>query len=230
MLLTTTATAPSCQLSPCMKNSSDGEERRRPRRSRPCAASCAPSGRPWRRRSGSTNALRDGREAGQVERQRAGGEVQAEHVDGPAAGLVGVRAAGGPAGDGDHVRREEHRQRRSCRRPSWPSRTSSRPAARGPGPAGRGRRCRGRIRHRSCRSGSAPRAALDEHVPEYVGAVGDQAVDTTVEQLAHLVGVVDGPDVHVLAGGVGPAYEPGGGDAAAPAPVGDLQRGRPGRG
>ena len=72
-----------------------------------------------------------------------------------------------------------------------------------------------------------PLAALGEHVLEQVGAVGEQAVDAAVEELAHLVGVVDGPDVDVLAGGVRPAYQPGGGDGPAPAPVRDLERGDP---
>ena len=42
----------------------------------------------------------------------------------------------------------------------------------------------------------APRRPLissDEHVLEYVGAIGHQAVDTTVQQLDHLDGIVDGP-------------------------------------
>ena len=51
---------------------------------------------------------------------------------------------------------------------------------------------------------SPPLPALGEHGLEYVGAVGHQTVDTTVDQRAHLVGVVDRPHVHVLARGVGP--------------------------
>ena len=53
----------------------------------------------------------DGRGAGEVERQRAGGQVQAEQVDGLVAGVVGGAAAAGRApGDGDHERREQHAQ------------------------------------------------------------------------------------------------------------------------
>jgi hypothetical protein len=47
-----------------------------------------------------------------------------------------------------------------------------------------------------------------KHLSEDVRAVGHQAVDTTVEQRVHLVGVVDGPDMDVETHGVGAAYEP----------------------
>ena len=59
---------------------------------------------------------RDGGEAGEVEGQRPGREVEPEHADRLAAGLVRVDTAGGLAGDGDHVRREEDRQHRRVER------------------------------------------------------------------------------------------------------------------
>ena len=61
----------------------------------------------------------------------------------------------------------------------------------------------GRVGDDGCQVAAGPRAALDEHVLEHVDAVADEAVDAEVEQRSHLVGVVDGPDVHLLAVAVG---------------------------
>ena len=47
-----------------------------------------------------------------------------------------------------------------------------------------------------------------EHLTEYSRTVGHHAVDAEVEQAVHLVGVVDGPHVHVDAEFVGPVDEP----------------------
>src|SRR3954451_23503318 len=91
-----------------------------------------------------------------------------------------------------------------CRRPSWPSRTSSRPSAASAGRGGTGRRCRWAAGSSSVVS---PLSAPGEHLLEHVGAVGDQAVDAEIEELVHLRGLVDGPHVDVDARRVGPAYE-----------------------
>ena len=90
MLLSTIATAPSCQSSPCMKNSSAAKNDAGPGEAGHVpllAARAVDEGADDRQheRAG------DGGEAGQVERQRAGGEVQPEHADGLAAGLVAGR-------------------------------------------------------------------------------------------------------------------------------------------
>ena len=62
-----------------------------------------------------------------------------------------------------------------------------------------------------------------EHLTQHVGAVGEQAVDTQVEQLSHLLGVVDRPDVDVPARGVSTAYESGRDQRDAPVPVRHLE-------
>ena len=69
-----------------------------------------------------------------------------------------------------------------------------------------------------------------EDVPQQVGAIGDQSVDPEVEQVVHLVGLVDGPHVHVETCGVRTSYEGGRDDGEPSAPVGHLQRGRAGAG
>ena len=69
----------------------------------------------------------------------------------------------------------------------------------------------------------APSTTLDEHRPGLVRAVGHQPVDTTVEQLAHLVGVVDRPHVDVLADRVRAAYEPRRADDPRGPAVGNLE-------
>ena len=104
----------------------------RPRRSRPCARFLRAERSTNAPTMGSTKALADRGEAGQVERQRAGGEVQPEHVHGLVA-RVGRRRR--------RSRRPPSRRRWSCTArtarsaivvyvgASWPSRTSSRPAA-----------------------------------------------------------------------------------------------------
>lgn len=55
-----------------------------------------------------------------------------------------------------------------------------------------------------------PLAALHEHLAQQVGPVGHQAVDAEVEQLVHVVGVVDGPHVDVQPERVGPAEQAAG--------------------
>ena len=103
-------TAPSCQLSPCMKNSSAAKNA--PAQAKPAMCHFLRL-RPVHDRADDRQdeGAEDRGEAGQVERQRAGREVQAEHVDGLGRRCRPVvAAAGGLAGDGDHVRREEHRE------------------------------------------------------------------------------------------------------------------------
>ena len=153
-----------------------GEERAGPGERRPCATSCAATG--------PTNAPDDrqheradrwsrswsGRRAASRRRgrARAGSTVLLQVV-------VGVDAAGGLAGDGDHVRREEHREHGRVERGVGPVVPVPGLLLLEPRRAGRGRRC-----SRSPLMSSStvpPLAALDEHVPEYVGPVGHQAVD-----------------------------------------------------
>ena len=62
-------------------------------------------------------------------------------------------------------------------------------------------------------------------VLEDVGPVGDQTVDTAIEQFLHFVGVVDRPDMDVDSGSVRTAYESGGHEPQTVAAMGDLQRG-----
>ena len=183
MLLSTITTAPSCQWSPCMKNSSAAQKRPGPGEAGhvPLLAARAVDQRADDRQQEGAG---DRGEAGQVERQRArppGASPSTLTVR--CAGVVGgVAAAGRAAGDGDHVRREQHRERRSCSTPSWPSRTSSRPSAPWRGaerpqvgdPAG--------APSRPSATPSTARAGRSTS-REYVGPVGHQAVDAAVEQL-----------------------------------------------
>ena len=127
------------------------------------------------------------------------------------------------AGDRDHVRREEDREHGGVERRVGPVvpvpgllvlRSPQRPEVGDP-----------RLDQSS--SACPPSAALGEHRPEYVGPVGHQAIDTTVQERLHLVGVVDGPDVHVHARPVRASYQTGGDDGQRPALVGDLEHARP---
>ena len=165
MLLITIATAPSCQWSPSHEEQQRGEERAGPRERRHVqllARRAVDEGADDRQheRAG------DGGEAGQVERQRAGGQVQAEHVDRLGAGVVGgVAAAGGAAGDGDHVRREQHAQDGRVVGGVGPVVPVPRLLLAAPAPAAPGRRCRiaapQASRHRAL---VPPLSALAQHV------------------------------------------------------------------
>ena len=70
-----------------------------------------------------------------------------------------------------------------------------------------------------------PVAALGEHVLQHIRAVGEDPVDPAVEELAHLVGVVDRPHVDGASGRVRSAHQAAGRDGQPAAAVRDLQRG-----
>ncbi len=130
--------------------------------------------------------------------------MQPEHVDGLVAGLVGVDAAGGLAGHGDHVRREQHREHRRVERRVGPVVPVPRLLLLEPvdgGQVGDADRCLG------AHEWSPPLSALHEYLLEYVGPVGDQTIDAEVEELVHLLGLVDGPHVHVGATTVGVTHQ-----------------------
>ena len=110
MLLITTATAPSCQLVALHEEQQRRRRTRRPTRSRhvPLLAAGAVDERADDRQHEGAG---DRGEAGQVERQRPGGEVQAEQVDGLACRCRRRRRSRRRLpGDRDHVRREQHRE------------------------------------------------------------------------------------------------------------------------
>ena len=56
-------------------------------------------------------------------------------------------------------------------------------------------------------SGS-PLAPGPEHITQGDQLVGHQAVDPEIQQPVHVSGLVDGPDVHLLASGVGGGHQP----------------------
>ena len=103
-------TPPSCQLSSFMRNSSAAKNA--PAHAKPAMCSFLRGDRSTIAPTiGQDDGAEDGGEAGQVERQRAGGQVQPQQAHRLVAGVVRVVAAARrPAGDGDHERREQHRQ------------------------------------------------------------------------------------------------------------------------
>ncbi len=112
--------------------------------------------------------------------------------------LVGDEAAGGLLGDRGEVRREQHRgggRDEGAVGPvvPVPGLLLARPGSAGRGPL------------RSCGSLHWPRS-VSTALSMSVRSV-NSAVDAPVEQLAHLVGVVDGPHVHVPPGRVRPPDE-----------------------
>jgi len=64
-------------------------------------------------------------------------------------------------------------------------------------------------------------------VSEDVGAVGHQAVDASVDEECHLLGIVDGPHVHGQPDRVRASHQARGGDHQRPTTVGYLQGHRP---
>ena len=146
------------------------------------ASSCAADRSAIAPTTGSSSAERIVAKRDEVEDQRAGGDREPEDVQ--VGGALEARrrrdeAAGGLLGDRGQVRREQHGRDRGdvgAVGPVVPVPGLLLPGARERAEVGdtRGSPSRHRV--------IPPLAALDEHVPEYVGAVGHQAVDTTVEQ------------------------------------------------
>ena len=73
--------------------------------------------------------------------------------------------------------------------------------------------------------GVPPLSPLEEHILEHVGAISEQPVDPTVEEFPHLLGVVDRPDVDVLAGRVRPTDQGARRDQDSSAAMRHLERG-----
>ena len=225
---TNSSSAPSCQLSPGDEEHQRGEGRAGPGEAAPSARFlCAAAVRDARRRSAARSAEKMVAKRDDVEDQRAGRDREPEHVT----GLVHLRSSSPTkpqaAFSATEVRYGANSTGRDRRDVGGVG-----PVVPVPGPLllapverRAGRRCRPRSGWSSWVV--PPLAAPGEHLLEHVGPVGDQAVDAEVEQLVHLRRLVDGPDVHVGAGGVRAAYERTGDDRQRPAAVRHLQRGDP---
>ena len=199
-----------------------GEERRRPRRSRPCATSCGRTGRRRRRRpaartrwrwsrswSGRTAASRP-RGAGRA-RRRCVLQVSSAESPQPAARPATVIMYGA----------NRTREDRSCSTPSWPSRTSSRPSLLAARSSGLEARRRPAARQRSR---PRPQSAL-ARAPSLSTSVRSVIRPSTPRSRSRRIscGSSTVQTCTWTPGGVGTADQPGGGDRQAADAVGDLQ-------